>query len=162
MDDFVGGAHAFRSAALHEALEILRAMFAGEVDGALRHAFITAEGRILPDLPIGIGTEEVRIEHGYRERGTAVPLVRDARKHRLELAQKESKGLAPAVLMARAGHSSFKTTQGYIDLAGQAFREEAERVEERIFGVSGHVKKVKHTIQRMIAHGLERRRGLFF
>lgn len=28
--------------------------------------------------------------------------------------------------------------------------------------VMGHVKKVKHTIQRMIAHGLEKRRGLFF
>lgn len=28
--------------------------------------------------------------------------------------------------------------------------------------VAGHVKKVKHTIQRMIAHGLERRTGLFF
>ncbi len=28
--------------------------------------------------------------------------------------------------------------------------------------VAGHVKKVKHTIQRMIAHGLERRRSLFF
>src|SRR5439155_286225 len=47
-----------------------------------------AEARILTDLPVGIGTEEVRIEYGYREGGTAVPLVRDARKHRLELAQK--------------------------------------------------------------------------
>ena len=28
--------------------------------------------------------------------------------------------------------------------------------------VAGHVKKVKHTIQRMIAHGLEKRRSLFF
>ena len=28
--------------------------------------------------------------------------------------------------------------------------------------VAGHVKKVKHTIQRMITHGLEKRTGLFF
>jgi len=35
-------------------------------------------------------------------------------------------GVAPAALMARAGHSDFKTTQGYIDLAGETFREEAE------------------------------------
>ena len=28
-------------------------------------------------------------------------------------------GLSPAALMARAGHSDFKTTQGYIDLAGE-------------------------------------------
>jgi hypothetical protein len=36
--------------------------------------------------------------------------------------------------MARAGHSDFKTTQGYIDLAGETFREEAERADEGMFG----------------------------
>jgi integrase len=43
-------------------------------------------------------------------------------------------GTSPAALMARAGHSVFKTTQGYIDLAGETFREEAEPLEERLFG----------------------------
>lgn len=38
--------------------------------------------------------------------------------------------------MARAGHSSFKTTQGYIDLTGETFREEAERLERRLWGDS--------------------------
>jgi integrase len=38
-------------------------------------------------------------------------------------------GVAPAALMARAGHSDFKTTQGYIDLAGETFRAEAELLE---------------------------------
>jgi hypothetical protein len=33
----------------------------------------------------------------------------------------------------RAGHSSFTTTQGYIDLAGYTFREEADRL-ERLWG----------------------------
>jgi integrase len=42
-------------------------------------------------------------------------------------------GTPPAALMARAGHSDFKTTQGYIDLAGETFREEADRLEERVF-----------------------------
>jgi hypothetical protein len=42
--------------------------------------------------------------------------------------------VAPAALMARAGRSDFKTTQGYIDLAGETFREEAELLEERLFG----------------------------
>jgi integrase len=42
-------------------------------------------------------------------------------------------GSSPAALMARAGHSDFKTTQGYIDLAGEQFREEAERLEQRVF-----------------------------
>ena len=43
-------------------------------------------------------------------------------------------GVAPAALMARAGHSDFKTTQGYIDLAGETFREEAELAEEGMLG----------------------------
>ena len=43
-------------------------------------------------------------------------------------------GVSPAALMARAGHSDFTTTQGYIDLAGERFREEAERADERMFG----------------------------
>jgi hypothetical protein len=47
---------------------------------------------------------------------------------------RQAAGLSPAALMARAGHSDFKTTQGYIDLAGERFREEAERLEERLWG----------------------------
>ena len=43
-------------------------------------------------------------------------------------------GTSPAALMARAGHSDFKTTQVYIDLAGERFREEAERLERRLWG----------------------------
>ena len=39
--------------------------------------------------------------------------------------------------MARAGHSDFKTTQAYIDLAGETFREEAELADERLFGAVG-------------------------
>jgi integrase len=43
-------------------------------------------------------------------------------------------GTSPAALMARAGHSDFKTTQVYIDLAGEMFREEADRLERRLWG----------------------------
>jgi hypothetical protein len=39
--------------------------------------------------------------------------------------------------MARAGHSDFKTTQGYIDLAGERFRDEAELLERRLWGELG-------------------------
>ena len=35
---------------------------------------------------------------------------------------------------ARAGHSDFATTQLYIDLSGEAFREEAQRLEDRLWG----------------------------
>jgi integrase len=50
-------------------------------------------------------------------------------------------GTPPAALMARAGHSSFTTTQGYIDLAGETFREEADRLERRLWGESGTKKR---------------------
>lgn len=40
-------------------------------------------------------------------------------------------GTPPAALQARAGHSNYSTTQLYIDLAGETFREEAARLEQR-------------------------------
>jgi integrase len=40
----------------------------------------------------------------------------------------------PVAIMSRAGHSDFKTTQRYIDLAGETFREEADAVGARVFG----------------------------
>jgi integrase len=43
-------------------------------------------------------------------------------------------GTSPEALMSRAGHSSYATTRRYIDLAGERFREEAERLEERLWG----------------------------
>jgi site-specific recombinase XerD len=43
-------------------------------------------------------------------------------------------GMSPAALMARSGHSDFKTTQLYIDLAGETFREEEELLDARLFG----------------------------
>lgn len=43
-------------------------------------------------------------------------------------------GNAPTALMTVAGHSDLRTTQIYIDLAGESFRAEAERLEERLWG----------------------------
>ncbi|HLM32909.1 MAG TPA: hypothetical protein VK285_02490 [Gaiellaceae bacterium] len=51
-------------------------------------------------------------------------------------------GLSPAALMARAGHSNFKTTQGYIDLACETFRAEAGLLEQRLFGEDRYQKPV--------------------
>jgi integrase len=50
-------------------------------------------------------------------------------------------GISPAALMARAGHSDFATTQLYIDLSGEAFRKEAERLEQRLWGDPGTKKR---------------------
>jgi hypothetical protein len=38
---------------------------------------------------------------------------------------------------ARAGRSDYSTTQLYIDLAGETFREEADRLEDRLFAGAG-------------------------
>jgi integrase len=46
-------------------------------------------------------------------------------------------GTAPEALMSRAGHSSITTTQRYIDLAGERFRAEADRLEVRLWGATG-------------------------
>jgi len=46
-------------------------------------------------------------------------------------------GTPPAALQARAGHSDYSTTQLYIDLAGETFREKAERLERRLGAVVG-------------------------
>jgi integrase len=39
-------------------------------------------------------------------------------------------GMSPGAVMSRAGHSSFTRTQRYIELAGERFREEAQRLEK--------------------------------
>jgi integrase len=43
-------------------------------------------------------------------------------------------GNAPAAIQARAGHADFSTAQRYIDLAGVAFRDEAQAAEDRVLG----------------------------
>jgi integrase len=43
-------------------------------------------------------------------------------------------GTSTTALMARAGHADLRTTQGYVDLAGESCRAEAERLEERLWG----------------------------
>jgi integrase len=46
-------------------------------------------------------------------------------------------GTPPEALMTRSGHSDYATTRRYIDLAGERFRPEAERLEERLWGGTG-------------------------
>ena len=52
-------------------------------------------------------------------------------------------GTPPEALMTRSGHSDYATTRLYIDLAGESFREEAERLEGRVFGGMGTKKRVQ-------------------
>jgi site-specific recombinase XerD len=43
-------------------------------------------------------------------------------------------GASGTAVQARAGHSSYATTQKYVHLAGQLFREESERAARRLWG----------------------------
>lgn len=54
-------------------------------------------------------------------------------------------GTLPEALMSRAGHSSYATTRRYIDLAGARFREDAHRLEERLWGEVGTTNRYKVT-----------------
>jgi integrase len=44
-------------------------------------------------------------------------------------------GANPVALMTKAGHADMKTTRTYLHLAGVVFRDEAERLEQRLLGV---------------------------
>ena len=43
-------------------------------------------------------------------------------------------GESPIALMTRAGHTNMATTKRYLHLAGTVFRDEAERLEDRLLG----------------------------
>ena len=45
-------------------------------------------------------------------------------------------GANPIALMTKAGHANMKTTQTYLHLAGTVFRDEAERLEQRLLGAA--------------------------
>jgi len=56
-NDLLSGTRSFRSAAFHEPLKTVRAVFAGEVAIALAHAFKPREGSVLAYLPAGVTAE---------------------------------------------------------------------------------------------------------
>ena len=48
--------------------------------------------------------------------------------------------------MARAGHADMQTTMLYVDLAGERFRDEAELLEQRLWG--GTSTKSRYQVER--------------
>jgi integrase len=57
-------------------------------------------------------------------------------------------GTPPEALMTRSGHSSYATTRRYIDLAGERFRPEAQRLEDRLWGDTGTKKRYQIASER--------------
>src|SRR6266508_4054675 len=81
-EDLVGGPDSLGAPAFHEALEVQRAVLAGEVDVALRRSFVAPEGCILSHAAVGGGApvhlrdDRVRLVPVF---GRALdPLARDA------------------------------------------------------------------------------------
>ena len=48
-------------------------------------------------------------------------------------------GSSAIAVMAKAGHANMATTRRYLHLAGTVFRDEAERLEERLLGAAVEV-----------------------
>ena len=84
-EDLGRRAGTFGGAAFHEALEVLRAVLAGEVDVSLTQLLVAAEAGVLSRLPVRVRAEEVRIGRRRRQHRLAVPLVGDAGKNRFQL-----------------------------------------------------------------------------
>src|SRR5579885_3400095 len=83
--NLVGGARALLGPAFHEALEVDRAVFAGEMDLPLAHALVAAEERVLADEPAGVAAEQVGIARWIAQRGRAGVVLRRPRPDLFQL-----------------------------------------------------------------------------
>src|ERR1700758_2421960 len=81
--DFPGGSGPLLRSSFHEALEVDRAVLAGEMALCLPQLFQAGNRRILPHLPTGIGPKQAGIAPGGGERDDAVPVRRDTGEERL-------------------------------------------------------------------------------
>ena len=78
-------------------------------------------------------TGSVTVYHGKRGKAFGIR-YRDADGRRVSETLGSQRDGWTTALMAKAGHSDFKTTQGYIDLGGETFRGEEELLDARLFG----------------------------
>lgn len=80
----------------------------------------------------------LRVEETFVRRAADTPKLTNA----------AAAGTSPEALMSRAGHSSYATTRRYFDLAGERFRDEAERLEQRLWGASVPKRGTKMPLRR--------------
>src|SRR5207248_439172 len=104
VQDLVRRARPFRCSALHVALEILRAMFSGEMAPAvgkrLAGLLVAAELDVLPDFPVGVRAQQERVRERRVEGGLLVPVRGDARENRFNLLEER---LGVALRVRRGG-----------------------------------------------------------
>jgi integrase len=106
-------------------------------DHRARTAFSGGDERVFCSPTKGTPFDIVRYASTFRDalkRGGITDYVRPFHDVRhSSITNAAAAGTPPAALMSRAGHTDFKTTQLYIDLAGETFREEADRLERRLW-----------------------------
>src|SRR6476469_2817425 len=78
--------------ALHVALEVDRAVLAGEVQVALAHALVAGVPVAVTGRPVRVLPVAVRVLRPRRQRGPAIPLPREPRQHGLDLAEERRRG----------------------------------------------------------------------
>src|ERR1051326_9113391 len=86
-DDLLGRPRALLRAAFHEALEVDRAVLAGEEDVALPDALVAAETGVLAGRPARVAAKQVGVAPRRADSRAPRPLARRTRPHRLELGQ---------------------------------------------------------------------------
>src|SRR5256885_11909537 len=74
-------------ASVQVALEVLRGVLPAEVAVAAPFVLGAREARVLADLPVRVRAERPRVRRPEVERRAAVPRLRRAREHRLDLAE---------------------------------------------------------------------------
>jgi hypothetical protein len=81
----------------------------------------------------GLASHPKRTSHAVRGlAGTAKVRNPNGARDEKNVCKSGISAAAAGFALARAGHSDFKTTQAYIDLAGETFRLEAERRAEAL------------------------------
>jgi len=106
-----------------------RSPFAGDEEGAFAHL------RTGNAFDIGTDATLFRKAHGRAGVDGRVRLFHDLRHS--SITNSAAAGTPPEALMARAGHSDYAAACRFVDLAGERFRAEADRLEERLWGSSG-------------------------
>src|SRR5258706_2179872 len=87
LHNLASGTRALSGRAFHVTLELDGTMLARKVHGALPHAFVAADARILPDAPARVTALKIGVAGGIAERRPAGIVSTDTREDALQLLQ---------------------------------------------------------------------------
>jgi len=115
------------SPTLSEALGQQRRRAADQGDGA--RVFASEAGGIYRAETFKEALEAALVKAGVQKRPRPFHDLRHT-----AITNDAASGSSPIAVMTKAGHANLRTTKRYMHLAGVVFRDEAERLEERLLG----------------------------